>query len=286
FFNDTATTEIYTLTRRSSDLMSSARPGISTRRPASGTVRGPGRAGRGGAAFRSSLSRRTRAAERVDADVVQDRGTDEGGVHVADLALVEIDDDDGVVHELDQGEVRGLVEYGPDDGPDERLQLVDGRRELRHAFGGPEAGVVLKREVGEQGIVGLRDHPLPHELAYDEQVDMGHRRMLHRFDGGGRGAIDDVRGLEPPRVPGRRFKDTAQRSDVELLLLLCLSAEDRYPRHLLRERVDVHDPLAVPLRDMAQDAARARAVRVHIKERLAGPDELDGDILQERRFSD
>src|ERR1019366_908020 len=107
-----------------------------------------------------------RAAERVDADVVQDRGTDEGGVHVADLALVEIDDDDGVVHELDQGEVRGLVEYGPDDGPDERLQLVDGRRELRHALRCPEAGIVLKREVGEQGIVGLPDHPLTHELAY------------------------------------------------------------------------------------------------------------------------
>ena len=225
-------------------------------------------------------------AERIDADVVQDRGADEGGVYVADLPLIEIDNDDGVVHELHQGEIRGLVEYGPDDGPDERLQLVDRRRELRHAFRRTEAFVVLQSEVGEQRIVGLRDHPLPYELAHDEQVDMRHRRMLHRFDGGGRGAVDHVRGLEPPGVPGRRFEHAGQGRDVELLLLPRLSAEDRYSRHLLCERVDVDDALAVPLRDVAQDAARARAVRVHVEEGLAGADELDGDVLQERRFPD
>ena len=42
------------------------------------------------------------------------------------------------------------------------------------------------------------------------------------------------------------------------------------------------DPLAVPLRDVAQDAARARAVRVHIKEGLAGADKLYGDVLHTR----
>jgi hypothetical protein len=68
--------------------------------------------------------------------------------------------------------------------------------------------------------------------------------------------------------------------------LLRFPAENRYPRHLFRERVDVDDPPAVALRNMTQDAACARAVRVHVEERLAGTDELDSDILQERRFSD
>ena len=55
-------------------------------------------------------SRLRGTAEGVDADVIQDRGADEGGVHVADFPLVEVNDHDGVVHELDQGQVRGLVE--------------------------------------------------------------------------------------------------------------------------------------------------------------------------------
>jgi hypothetical protein len=37
---------------------------------------------------------------------------------------------------------------------------------------------------------------------------------------------------------------------------------------------------------MAQDAARARAMRVYIKDRFAGADSLDGNVFEERRFPD
>src|SRR6202034_3219266 len=101
------------------------------------------------------------------------------------------------------------------------------------------------------------------------EIHMGHCRVIHRFDGGGCGAVDDVRGLEPPCIACRRFEHAAEGRDVELLLLFRLPAEDGYPRHLLREWVDIDDPPTVPFWDMAQDAARARAVRVHIKEGFA-----------------